>query len=362
LKFVDEFRRGGAARHLAELIRKGAGDDETTFMEVCGTHTMAIARNGIRELLPENIRLLSGPGCPVCVTPNRTVDHAIALSREAGVIVTTFGDMMKVPGSSSSLDGEHAKGADVRVVTSTLEALAVAEKHPDQKVVFLGVGFETTTPTIAASLVEAKRKGLRHYFILSAHKVIPPAMEALSRGDVKIDGYICPGHVSAIIGSKPYEFLARDFGIGCVVTGFEPLDILQGVSMLVEQKRNGKPRVEIQYSRVVKPDGNPTAIKMISEVFEPCDSEWRGIGSIPKSGLKIRDSYKAWDAEVQIPVEVEPTHEPQGCLCGQILQGRVQPPACRHFGKTCTPGNPVGPCMVSSEGTCAAYFKYQIDI
>ncbi|MFH1943155.1 MAG: hydrogenase formation protein HypD [bacterium] len=360
MKFVDEFRRGGAARHLAELIRKRAGDDEMTFMEVCGTHTMAIARNGIRELLPENIRLISGPGCPVCVTPNRTVDYAIALSRESDVIVTTFGDMMKVPGSSSSLDQEHAKGRDIRVVTSTLEALAIAEKHPDQKVVFLGVGFETTIPTVAASLVEAKRRSMRMYFVLAAHKVIPPAMEALSRGDVKIDGYICPGHVSAIIGSKPYEFLARDFGIGCVVTGFEPLDILQGVLMLVEQKRSGRPRVEVQYSRVVKPEGNPTAVEIIGEVFEPCDSEWRGIGSIPNSGLKIRDSYEAWDAEVQIPVEVEPTHEPKGCLCGQILQGRAKPPACRHFGKTCTPGNPVGPCMVSSEGTCAAYFKYKL--
>ena len=334
---------------------------EMTFMEVCGTHTMAIARNGIRELLPRNITLISGPGCPVCVTPNRTIDFAIAISRKPDVIVTTFGDMMKVPGSSSSLDGEHAKGNEVRVVTSTLEALAVAERHPEKKVVFLGVGFETTTPTVAASLIEAKKQDLKNYFVLAAHKVIPPAMEALSRGEIKIDGYICPGHVSAIIGSKPYEFLAKEFGISCVVVGFEPLDILQGIDMLVEQIMRKEPRVEIQYSRVVKSEGNSTAQDVIYEVFEPCDSEWRGIGNIPKSGLKIRNVFSNWDAELQIPVEVEPTREPKGCLCGQVLQGLVKPPECRHFGKTCTPGYPVGPCMVSSEGTCAAYFKYKLE-
>jgi len=330
-----------------------------TFMEVCGTHTMAIARNGIRELLPENITLISGPGCPVCVTPNRTVDNAIALSRRPDVIVTTFGDMMKVPGSTSNLDREHARGGDVRIVASTLEALAIARKHPEKRVVFLGVGFETTAPTVAASLVEAKRQNIENYFVLSAHKVMPPAMESLSKGEVKIDGYICPGHVSAIIGSRPYEFLSEKFGIGCVVAGFEPLDILQGILMLVEQMRSGKPKVEIQYSRVVKPDGNSTAQDVIYKVFESCDSEWRGIGSIPKSGLKIRDEFVSWDAEIQVPVDVEPTRKPKGCLCGQVLQGIVKPPECRHFGKSCTPGNPVGPCMVSTEGTCAAYYKYR---
>jgi hydrogenase expression/formation protein HypD len=320
---------------------------------------MAIARYGIRELLPEGIRLISGPGCPVCVTPNRMVDYAVALSRRPDIIVTTFGDMMKVPGSSSSLDREHARGGDVRIVTSTLEALAIAEKNPEKKVVFLGVGFETTAPTIAASLVESRQRNLKNYFVLSAHKVIPPAMEALSQGEVKIDGYLCPGHVSAIIGSLPYIPLADKFGIGCVVSGFEPLDVLQSVLMLVNQLKEKNPSVEIQYSRVVKPEGNVTAQKAIETVFEPADSEWRGVGAIPMSGLKIREDFSEWDAEKKVPVEVEPTKEPKGCLCGQVLQGMVQPPSCRHFGKTCTPGNPVGPCMVSSEGTCAAYYRYR---
>lgn len=357
---MDEFRRGEVAQRLAEFIRKEAGEGEMTFMEVCGTHTMAIARNGIRELLPEKITLISGPGCPVCVTPNRTVDRAIALARQPDAIVTTFGDMMKVPGSSSSLDLEHARGCDVRVVASTLEALAIAEKYSEKKVIFLGVGFETTVPTVAASLMEARGRKMKNYFVLSAHKLIPPAMEVLSQGELKIDGYLCPGHVSAIIGSEPYNVLANQYGIACVIGGFESLDILQSILMLVKQVRENNPRIEIQYSRVVKPDGNLTAQSAIGTVFETCDSEWRGIGSIPESGLKIREDYWDWDAEIQIPVDVESTREPKGCLCGQILQGRVVPTECRHFGKSCTPGNPVGPCMVSSEGTCAAYYKYNI--
>ncbi len=358
MKFIDEFRRGEVAKRLAKNIRDRADGREITFMEVCGTHTMAIARNGIRGLLPDNITLISGPGCPVCVTPNRTVDYAIALSRKSDVIVTTFGDMMKVPGSSSNLDREHARGGDVRVVASTLEALAVADRYPEKKIVFLGVGFETTAPTVAVSLMEAKHRNLKNYSVLAAHKVMPPALEALSRGKVKIDGYICPGHVSTIIGSRPYEFLVEEFGIGCVIAGFEPLDILQGILMLVEQLVEGKPKVTIQYSRAVKTEGNPTALDAMYGVFEPCDSEWRGIGSIPGSGLKVKASYSDWDGEIQMSVEVEPTREPKGCLCGQVLQGIAKPPECRHFGKSCTPGNPVGPCMVSSEGTCAAYFKY----
>lgn len=360
MKFIDEFRQGGAARHLVEDIRFHSKEVRMTFMEVCGTHTMAIARNGIKSLIPENIRLISGPGCPVCVTPNWIVDYGVALSRKSDVTVTTFGDMMKVPGSSSSLDREHARGGDIRVVASTLEALTLAEKNPHKKIVFLGIGFETTAPTVAASMIEARKRNMKNYFVLSAHKLIPPAMEVLSRGDVRIDGYLCPGHVSAIIGSKPYGFLASEYGIGCVVSGFEPLDILQSILMLVKQVINKKPQVEVQYSRVVRPEGNPTAQEAIYTVFKPCDSEWRGVGSIPHSGLSIHEDFSLWNAEVQIPVDLEPTQEPKGCLCGQVLQGKVKPPSCRHFGKSCTPGNPVGPCMVSSEGTCAAYFKYKI--
>jgi len=360
VKYVEEFRRGGAARRLSNDIAGIAGEETISLMEVCGTHTMAIARYGIRSLLPGSIHLISGPGCPVCVTPNRIVDHAIALSREPGVVVTTFGDMMKVPGSSSSLDREHARGCDIRVVASTLEALAIAEHAPEKQVVFLGVGFETTVPTIAVSILEAEKRELTNYSVLSAHKTMPQAMAALSAVEVAIDGYLCPGHVSTIIGSEPYGFIVRDHGIGCVIAGFEPLDILQSILLLVRQVREGAPRVEIQYTRAVRPGGNPAAREVVDRVFEPCDSEWRGIGMIPGSGLRLRDAYAGWDSGVRFSVDVEPTHEAEGCLCGLVLQGRARPTACRHFGTTCTPVNPVGPCMVSTEGTCAAYFKYQI--
>jgi hydrogenase expression/formation protein HypD len=319
---------------------------------------MAIARNGIREMLPDNVSLISGPGCPVCVTPNETIDWAVAVSRLPSVMVTTFGDMMKVPGSSSSLDREHARGGNIRVVTSTLEALALAREHTEKQVVFLGVGFETTAPTVAAAILEAKKYKLSNFYVLSAHKVMPPAMEALSGGRVNIDGYLCPGHVSTVIGSVPYEPLARDFQIACVIAGFEPLDILQAMLMLVRQVKSRKPAVEIQYKRAVKPGGNPRAQAVLDRVFQHDDAEWRGIGSIPGSGLAIRDEFAALDAFKQIQVEVEPSREPRGCLCGKVLQGLVKPVDCPHFGKSCSPGHPVGPCMVSSEGTCAAYFKY----
>ena len=360
MKYLDEFRQAPVAKHLAKKIAESAADREMVFMEVCGTHTMAIARHGVRQLLPGSIRLISGPGCPVCVTPNRTVDHAIALSRRSDVILTTFGDMMKVPGSTSSLDREHARGGDIRVVASTLESITIARKHSEKRVVFLGVGFETTAPTVAASLDLVRREGVDNHFVLSAHKVMPPAMEALSCGDVRIDGYLCPGHVSAIIGSDPYLFLADRFGIACVISGFEPLDILYAIQMLVEQVIERRPSVQIAYKRVVKREGNPAARKMLYHVFEECDSEWRGLEQIPGSGLRIRKAFSPWDAEKQIDVQVEPSREPKGCLCGEVLQGRIRPPECRHFGKSCTPGHPVGPCMVSTEGTCAAYFKYNI--
>ena len=318
MKFIDEFRQGNVARCFEQTIRELVGDQKMVFMEVCGTHTMAIARYGIKELLPKQLILISGPGCPVCVTSNQTLDRAIALSRHSDVIVTTFGDMIKVPGSSSNLDFEHARGADIRIVASTLEALAIAKKEPEKKVVFIGVGFETTVPTVAASLMEARDHKISNYFVLSAHKVMPPAMELLSQGDVRINGYLCPGHVSTIIGSMPYEPLVQKYGIGCVIGGFEPLDVLQSIQMLVQQIKNNDPKVEIQYSRVVKEEGNPKAQELIYEVFELCDSDWRGLGKIKGSGLRIKDSFSMWDAEIQIPVEVEPTLEPEGCLCGQV--------------------------------------------
>jgi len=329
-------------------------------MEVCGTHTMAIARYGIRGLLPDTIHLLSGPGCPVCVTPHHLIDHAVALARRNDVIIATFGDMIKVPGSTSSLEAERARGHAVQVVSSTLDALKIADTTPDKKIVFIGVGFETTIPTVAVSLVEARTHHVNNYYVLCAHKVIPPALDALSQGDVAIDGYICPGHVSTIIGYECYESIVKQYGIGCVISGFEPLDILQTIQSLVSQKKNNKPAFENQYTRAVKPEGNPQARSVIHTVFEPEDSEWRGLGILPMSGLKIRPEFQSWDAAAQIPVDIEPTVEPAGCLCGDVLQGKVKPFECSLFGRACNPDHPVGACMVSSEGTCAAYYRYNI--
>ncbi|HEX9933691.1 MAG TPA: hydrogenase formation protein HypD, partial [bacterium] len=291
-------------------------------------------------------------------TPNRFLDKAVALARVPDVLVATFGDMMRVPGSSSSLERERAAGGDVRVVFSTLDALVLAETVPSKQIVFLGVGFETTVPTTAVSILEAQKRGLERFSLLSNHKVMPPALEALSKADDRVNGYLLPGHVSAVIGTKPYEKLAREFGIGCVVSGFEPVDILQSILMLVRQAVNGRPSVEVQYSRVVKPEGNPKALAVLEKVFETADAEWRGLGNLPESGLQIRNSFSEWDAEKRIPIEPEPSHEPEGCRCGDVLVGKIQPPACPLFGSTCTPDEPVGACMVSSEGTCAAYFRF----
>lgn len=361
MTYTDEFRDPLVARRLLDGIAATVRDISRTmtFMEVCGTHTMAIYQQGIRSLLPENIRLISGPGCPVCVTPVDYVDRAVALARRPGTIVATFGDMIRVPGSSSSLQLEQARGADVRIVYSPLDAVALARSQTEQAVVFLGVGFETTTPTIAGSIVEAERLGLPNFFVLPSHKTMPAPMAALSGDpDLQVDGYLCPAHVSAIIGSQAYEPIAREHGVPCVVTGFEPLDVLQGVAMLARQAVAGEARVEIQYSRVVKPEGNPKARELLYRVFEPCEARWRGIGVIPGSGLRLRPEYLAFDAVRQLPVEVEEPKEHQGCACGDILKGKTTPKRCALFGKDCTPETPVGACMVSSEGTCAAEYKY----
>jgi hydrogenase expression/formation protein HypD len=361
MKYTTEFRNPAVAQKLLASIRRAVAgfSGAMTLMEVCGTHTMAIYQHGIRSLLPESIRLISGPGCPVCVTPVDYVDHAVALARRPGTIVATFGDMVRVPGSSSSLLHEKARGADVRVVYSPLDAVALAQKNPAQTVVFLGVGFETTTPTIAGSIIEAKRRGVANYFVLGAHKTIPGPMAILADDpELKVDGYLCPAHVSAIIGAEAYEPLARDHQVPCVVTGFEPLDMLQGVAMLARQVVAGEAKVEVQYSRIVKKEGNAKARAILYEVFEPCDARWRGIGVIPGSGLGIREEYAAFDAARQLPVIVEEPREHQGCLCGEILKGKVTPKECPLFRKACTPENPVGACMVSSEGTCAAEYKY----
>jgi hydrogenase expression/formation protein HypD len=360
MKYIDEYRDGAVAKALSEKIRE-TSTKRVRLMEICGTHTMAIFRHGIRSLLPETIELVSGPGCPVCVTATEEVDRAVKLARTKGVIVTTFGDMIRVPGSQSSLQMEQADGATVKMVYSTFDALKMASDNRDKEVVFLGVGFETTAPTVAAALQTAHGAGNKNFSVLSAHKLLPPAMDALlSSEEVLVNGFICPGHVTTIIGTSSYEKVVERYHTPCVVTGFEPVDILQGILMLVEQVESNRAEVEIQYARGVSPEGNPGALGIMEKVFEPCDAPWRGLGSIPGSGLAIRKRYAAHDAENRFDLEVPKAREPAGCLCAQVLRGAATPPDCKFFKNACTPRTPIGPCMVSSEGTCAAYFKYHL--
>ncbi len=361
MNYMDEYRDRTIVLGLAARIGAMAAKLEkpVTFMEVCGTHTMAIYQYGLRHLLPPQVRLISGPGCPVCVTPNGYIDTAVACCRLPGAIIATFGDMVRVPGSTSSLMEERAKGADVRIVYSPLDAVGLAARNPDKKVISLGVGFETTAPTIAGSILAAAAKGLANYLVLSAHKTIPIPMQVLSADpELSIDGYLCPAHVSAIIGANVYRFLAEEQGVPCVVTGFEPVDVMKGVDMLVSQVAEGRSAVEIEYSRVVKWEGNRKAQEIMAEVFAPCDAEWRGMGMIPGSGLEIRAKYAAFDAEKVLSIDVEEVREHQGCRCGDILKGKATPFQCPLFVAACTPESPVGACMVSSEGTCAAAYKY----
>jgi hydrogenase expression/formation protein HypD len=361
MKYLEEFRDPKVAKALAVKIADTAdGLPDIKLMEVCGSHTMAIARYGIRKLLPQNVKLISGPGCPVCVTSNRYLDKAIAISRLPEVIIATFGDMLRIPGSTSSLEKERSMGSDIRIVYSTMDAITMAVNNPDKQVVFLGVGFETTAPTIAASILKSADLELYNYTVFCAHKTMPNPMEKIASGDkVDLQGFICPAHVSTIIGSKPYEFLAEKYGKACVIAGFEPLDVLEAVNMLVEQIKIGKPSVQIQYSRVTTVDGNPAALKMMDKIFEVCDAEWRGLGTIPGSGLKLRKKYGEYDADEKFNVIVEPTQEETGCICGDVMQGISSPVDCPLFGTVCTPEHPVGACMVSSEGSCAASYKYE---
>ena len=358
MKFIAEFRLSELAERLISQIHRKS-KSPARFMEFCGGHTVTIFRYGIRQVLPKTIEMVSGPGCPICVTANADLDKAIALAQIPDVIITTFGDMLKVPGSYSSLQEVKADGADVRMVYSTMDALNLAEENPTKSIIFLGIGFETTAPTIAASILQAEEEGIRNYYVLSMHKLCPPVMRAiLASGDVKLHGLICPGHVSTIIGSHPWEFIARDYDIPCVVSGFEPIDVLQCVDMLVSQIENGESKVEIAYRRGVRPEGNQQALKFMEQVFEPCPAQWRGMGEVPGSGLKLRKEYQHFDAELAFDIDPGPTYEPKGCVCGDILRGVKTPADCRLFGKACTPEHPVGPCMVSSEGSCSAYYLY----
>lgn len=354
------FRDPALARTLIADIRKTVGGRTINLMEVCGTHTVSIGRYGFRSVMPAGLHLLSGPGCPVCVTSNRDIDHAIALARQDGVTIATFGDMLRVPGSTTSLAAEKAAGADIRVVYSPLDALKLAEADPGRQVIFLSVGFETTTPAIAASILEARARGIRNLTMFCANKTTAAALRAIADDPkTRIDGFILPGHVSTITGADPYRFLVDEFGIPGVITGFEPVDILEGIEMLARMVVEGRPSIENAYRRGVSADGNPVARALSEQVFEPCDAIWRGLGELPASGLRIRSAYAAFDAARRFPVDIEPTVEPAGCRCGDVLRGRIAPAACPLFGRACSPEHPVGPCMVSSEGSCAAHFRYR---
>jgi hydrogenase expression/formation protein HypD len=330
---------------------------DLTFMEVCGTHTMAIARHGLRELLPPGLRLVSGPGCPVCVTAMADLDRVIALAHLPRVTLVTFGDLLRVPASRSSLAAERAAGADVRVVYSARDAVAIAAADPSREVVFAGIGFETTAPTVAASLLEARALGVGNFSVLSLHKTMPLPLKALLElGETPVSGFILPGHVSVVTGSRCYEFLARDYRVAGVVAGFEPHDVLLALLMLVRQ---AAPVIEIEYTSAVQAEGNLVAQRLLEQVFMPGDAEWRGLGVIPGSGLLLREEFAAMDADRRFAVDPGETLEPSGCRCGEVLRGVIDPVECALFGRRCTPQDPVGACMVSSEGACAARYRYR---
>ncbi|MCL4415889.1 MAG: hydrogenase formation protein HypD [Actinobacteria bacterium] len=329
------------------------------IMEVCGTHTMEIARNGLKQLLPSEVNLISGPGCPVCVTPTIEIDKMIEIIRNYDITVFSFGDMIRVPGSSSSLAYEKSLGKDVVICYSPLDSLDFALKNPDRNVIFIAIGFETTIPLSSVIIKRAREKKLKNFFIYCTHKIIPPALDALLKDkEIRINGLLLPGHVSAIIGSKPYQFIPRDYDIPGVISGFDPEGILRAIKMILVQLKQKKSRIEIEYKSVVKEEGNIIAVNQIHEVFEAEDSIWRGLGSIPKSGLKLKSDFSEFDAKLKFPTKELNSPDPKGCECGSVLKGIKKPNECRLFAKSCTPDNPIGPCMVSSEGTCAAYYKF----
>lgn len=363
MNYQEQFRDRELVAIMAGNISRMAAKlkKQVNFMEVCGTHTMSIYQYGIRTLLPENVRLVSGPGCPVCVTPTEYVDKAILCSKKQNTIVATFGDMLRVPGSSSSLMEQRAAGADVRIVYSPLDAVALADANHDKQVVFIGIGFETTAPTIAASILEAAKRNLNNYAVLASNKTMPIPMEILTADpELALSGYLCPAHVSTIIGGNAYKPLAAKYHIPCVVTGFEPADIMQGIEMLLAQILANESKVEIQYKRAVSWEGNQKALAILQRVFISCDAQWRGLGMLPSSGLAIKPELARFDAENVLGLPDLPTIEQKGCRCGDILKGKISPFDCPLFGKTCTPEAPVGACMVSSEGTCAAAYKYGV--
>ena len=360
MRFVDEYRDPAAARALVARITKLAGDGHYKFMEVCGGHTHTIYRHGIEHLLPTSVELVHGPGCPVCVIPMGRIDDAIAVAQAPGVIFTSFGDMMRVPGSKGSLLGAKAQGADVRIVYSPLDALRVAADNPERPVVFFAVGFETTAPSTAATVLKARQDVVMNFSVFSNHvTIVPPIRAILESPDLRLDGFIGPGHVSTVVGQRPYRFVPEEFGKPFVTAGFEPLDILQAIAMLLTQIGEGRCCVENQYTRCVSEAGNPRALAILNDVFEVRPHfEWRGLGFIPESALKLRQEFAKWDAELRFDVPGVRVADPKACQCGEVLKGAIKPWECKVFGTACTPETPIGTCMVSSEGACAAYYNF----
>ena len=360
MKYVDEFRNGNLARRMATEITNISKGQKFKFMEVCGGHTHTIFKHGIEDILPENIELIHGPGCPVCVLPMGRIDDAIAIAKTEGTIFTTFGDMMRVPGSQGSLLDAKAAGADVRFIYSPLDALKIARQNPKKEVVFFAIGFETTAPSTAVTLLQAKNEDIHNFSVFCNHVTIIPTIKAiLDSPDLRLDGFIGPGHVSMVIGLRTYHFIARDYQKPVVISGFEPLDIIQSILMLLKQYQTGKVVVENQYKRVVRPEGNLKSLEVIAQTMELRPYfEWRGLGFITHSALKIRSDFVQWDAEERFEVPGLQVADPKACQCGEVLKGVIKPWECKVFGTACTPETPIGSCMVSPEGACAAYFNY----
>ncbi|MCK9377247.1 MAG: hydrogenase formation protein HypD [Syntrophobacterales bacterium] len=361
MKFIDEFRDQALVQDLARRLAALAAGP-ATIMEVCGTHTMAVARFGLKSLLPPGVQLISGPGCPVCVTDQIDLDAFLALGQEPDTVLVSFGDMLRVPGTRTSLEGLRAQGADVRVVYSPLDAVELARQTPAKQVVFFGVGFETTMPATALAIKTAAGYGLENFSVWCVHKTMPAALQALlASGEVRVSGLLCPGHVTTIIGAEAYDFIPAQFGLPCAVTGFEPVDVLLGVESILRQIKVGKPTVDNVYTRAVQVPANPRARDLLAEVFVPDDAPWRGLGVIPGSGVRIRETYARFDARARFPRVWEhlTPPPPSACRCGEVLRGVLRPLGCPLFAQACTPAQPLGPCMVSSEGACAAAYRYE---
>lgn len=362
MKYIDEFRNPKLVEKISAKIMGLNPGDKINIMEVCGTHTQSFCRFGLDELLPKNIRLISGPGCPVCVSSQGYIDAAVELAKDKEVIIVTFGDMLRIPGISSSLEKERAKSGNVRVVYSPLDSIAIARANPDKKIVFLAVGFETTAPTIALSILAGQKEKLKNLTFFSALKLIPPAMKyLLADKRLKINGFLCPGHVSAIIGTKDYSFIPKKYKTACCIAGFEPVDILEGISIILEQIILNKPYVANQYTRVVTAEGNIQAKRIINRVFKRADADWRGFGIIPDSGLSLTKEFSSFNASRVFALSVDKVKSKpvKQCRCSDVLKGLILPSDCPLFAKACQPDNPVGPCMVTSEGSCNVYYKFR---